>query len=203
MKLITFQHKDIIKDLNSKGIYECRLKSSFSKATPDCYKMLANRLNLTENVYPIFAWYNVLGLPLVVNIDTINRAMEMTGFKIDEYYLFELEVPDEFVDLQYFFNFVDMRCVEEFNDNVFTTWKDVFNVDKTESRIEIQATLPNIRKEWIMNVYEMTEEDVPINLGSKINLEYLKKNNLEIPETITRKEVTKINKIYLDNMNVF
>ena len=197
MKLITFQNKNIIKDLNYKGVYECILKSSFNKATPNCYKMLASRLNLAEDTYPVFAWYNVIGLPLVVNMGTINRAREMTGFKVDDCYLFELEVPDEFVDLQYFYNFVDMRCSEEFEDNVVTTWRDVFNVDRNKNELEIQATLPSIRREWVINVYEMIEEDVDINLASKFNPEYFRKNNLELPRTIYRKEVTEVNKINL------
>ena len=196
MKLISFQHKSVLDKLNRDGIYECSTLSKFHESTPKCYNELSKRLNLRENISPVFAWYNVNGLPLEINSDSIGRALEMTGCDTTKYYLFELNVPDEYVDLQYFYNFVDMRCVEEFDDNVCITWYNVFNVDRNDNDNEIQATLPFIKREWIKNIYEVTYEQITKEFDSSIlNMDYCKEHNLQIPKTAVSWEVTNINKL--------
>lgn len=163
-KIITFQHKSVLETLLNSGKYKCLRKSKYYEATPNCYdRLLENIPTKIEGVnIPIFGWYAVIEEDnnlLTVDDKTINRALEMTGQNCNDYYLFEMEIPKEYVSLQDFYNFVDVRCQEEDELDGFVgdPWDYVFIVEPNR---EIQATFPIIKKEWIKNVYEYYEEKV-------------------------------------------
>lgn len=158
MKLITFQHKDILNQLNN-GKYICNKISKYQSFTPLSYNILRNRLidkiGSCEN--PIFAWAQVIpGKELKVDSKTIGRALEMTGFNFEHYLIFELDVDDKYVDIQDFYNFVDMRCEEEGIDCYYNSF-DEFPIDKVftiDYEYELQATIPMIKLEWVKSIYE-------------------------------------------------
>ena len=87
----------------------------------------------------------------------------MTYLEENEYLLFELNIDDDKVSLQNFYNFVDARCEEEGIDPYYDSFEEfpintVFEIEDGE----IQATFSSIRKEYVENVYSY----------KKINNEY-------------------------------
>ena len=99
----------------------------------------------------------------MVDSETIKRCLEMTYLEEDEYLLFELNIDDDKVSLQNFYNFVDARCEEEGIDPYYESFEEfpmntIFEIEDGE----IQATFSSIRKEYVENVYSY----------KKINNEY-------------------------------
>lgn len=156
-KILTFQHKSVLDKINE-GVYKCDILSKYYNNTPKCYKMLRDRLRIDHN--PIFGWAKVLEEEININQKTIKRCLEMTEFDSKDYVLLELNIPDKFVDLQNFYMFVDARCEEEGIDPYYENFEDfpfdvIFEFEENE---EIQATFPEIRKEWIENIYSFNDK---------------------------------------------
>lgn len=157
MKIITFQHKDVLNEINNNGMYLAKMDSFYKQQTPKCYNIVFNSIKEKEigSTQPIFGWYKVFtGEDLNVNSDTIKRCLEMTYLEEDEYLLFELEIDNNKVSLQNFYNFVDARCEEERIDAYYDKFEDfpikvVFELEDCET----QCTFSSIRKEYIKNVY--------------------------------------------------
>ena len=157
MKLITLQHKDVLNDIISNGRYECTMISNYHKESPKIYKILANRLGLSDGVYPIFTWAYLDNKPVSLNSETVTSANSKVPLKIKDYYAFELEVPDDKTDLQDFYAFAATKSDEyEFE---IDPKAEMFTCDIGEVA-NIQCTIPEIRNEWIRAVYNMNEEKV-------------------------------------------
>lgn len=151
MKIITFQHTDVINTLKTKD-YKCELISEYHKSTPRSYEILSQRLlekcNIKSN--PIFGWLQTIEGKNILDKDSIKRALEMVHF--NDYSMLYLDVPEEYIDLQDFYSFVDLRCEEERIDPYYFRFENfpVNVVFDTSKALEIQVTFPIIKKEWIV-----------------------------------------------------
>lgn len=163
MKVITFQHKNILKTIESEGKYIVTMESEFKKNTPMCYQIVFDSIKEKDIAAsnPIFGWNNVLcDNDLTVNEDTIKRCMEMTCFDYKDYVLLELEIDEKRLSLQNFYNFVDARCEEEGIDAYYERFEDfpiecMFQIENNET----QCTFSSIRKSDIVNIYYFEKID--------------------------------------------
>lgn len=163
MKILTFQHKDILNELNEKGVYLAKRNSEYRQTTPKCYDFVFNSIKTKEpgSTQPIFGWHAVFdNEKITVNSKTIKRCLEMTYQEENEYLLFELNIDDDKVSLQDFYTFVDARCEEEGIDPYYEHFED-FPMESIFEFVncEIQCTISSIRKEYIQNIYSYKKID--------------------------------------------
>lgn len=157
MRILTFQHKNIIEELNNYGHYICTYTSSFSKEAPMIYDELRMLLNektcLKAN--PIFGWAKLVDVePLEVCRDFFFSSLGKVNFDHNDYLLFEINVPDNLVCLHDFFDFACFKADEEEELctrkalHQFIFYSSIFN------NRDIQAVFPVIKKDWIVNIYK-------------------------------------------------
>ena len=161
MRLITFQHKSILKDIE-RGTYKCNYIGNYQKRTPISYDFIRKQLEckIRDNVTnPIFAWNKVIdNKEISTSEEEITRMLEMTPFDLDDYLMFELDVPEEYILLTDFYSFVDMRYYEEFESENFDINKFSNYTLLVENEMEIQAIIPEIKFEWLLNVFSVENE---------------------------------------------
>ena len=172
MKILTFQHKNIIRDIQSKGLYITQIDSEYKKMTPRCYDIVFDSIPDKEDgsSKPIFGWQRVsIGDLNEINVDekTIKRCLEMVPMDLSTHLLFELDIPKERVSLQNFYNFVDARCEEEGFDKYYKTFDEfpihvIFQLDAGEN----QCTFSSISFMHIIKLFHKRK--------NKINYSYHK-----------------------------
>lgn len=163
MKIITFQHKNILNEINNNGVYLTKIDSFYRQCTPKCYDIVFNSIKTKDigSTQPIFGWYNVFpNKNLTINSETISRCLEMTYLEEDDYLLFELNIDEDKISLQDFYNFVDARCEEEGIDACYESFEE-FPIGRIFEIVncEIQCTISSIRKEYIENIYSYKKID--------------------------------------------
>lgn len=179
VKVMTFQHKEVWDEILSNGEYRCVKKSNYQKATPECYKRIADTLDVKckEGTIPIFGWSQLnisetkCGLDL--DKDYIYYAQNKTGFPSNSYYGAILEVPLSYLAFQDFYNFVDCRCEEEGLDTfMFDPWNGTiitYPYPKAHKERDIQCIMPVIKKEWLRILFSYEEHKIN---GNQYNTEY-------------------------------
>ena len=166
MKIITFQHKEVLKQIKENGVYLAEYDSLYKNNTPICYNLIFNDIKNKhpQANNPIFGWYAVIDNDnnnLKVDARTIKRCLEMTSFDEHDYLILELEKNEDEVSLQDFYNFVDARCEEEGFDTYYDKFEDfpfetVFEYTKDS---EVQCVFSHINKADIKNVYSYKKDD--------------------------------------------
>lgn len=162
MKIISFQHEKVLEKVINKGIYSCSYISQYHKEAPICYQFLKDKLKEKTGIEcnPVFGWANINGLPMILNKESATRANEMVGFDENHYYIFELEIPDEFICIQDFYDFACFKTDEM--ENIPFTIPDTISI--FNSRRELQATFPYIKREWILNVYKYKTKKILVKM---------------------------------------
>lgn len=163
MKILTFQHKDVLDEINAKGVYLAKRNSFYRRNTPKCYDFVFNSIKTKEpgSTQPIFGWHSVFDNEEIdVNSKTIKRCLEMTYLDENDYLLFELNIDEDKVSLQDFYTFVDARCEEEGFDAYYECFED-FPMESIFEFVncEIQCTMSSIRKEYIQNIYSYKKDN--------------------------------------------
>lgn len=157
MRILTFQHKNIIEELNNYGHYICTYTSSFSKEASMIYDELRMLLNEKTGLKanPIFGWAKLVDVePLEVCRDFFFSSLGKVNFDHNDYLLFEINVPDNLVCLHDFFDFACFKADEEEELctrkalHQFIFYSSIFN------NRDIQAVFPVIKKDWIVNIYK-------------------------------------------------
>lgn len=157
MRILTFQHKNIIEELNNYGHYICTYTSSFSKEAPMIYDELRMLLNEKTGLKanPIFGWAKLIDVePLEVCRDFFFSSLGKVNFDHNDYLLFEIDVPDSLVCLHDFFDFACFKADEE--EELCTRkalHQFIFYSSIFDNR-DIQAVFPVIKKDWIINIYK-------------------------------------------------
>lgn len=194
MRILTFQHKNIIEELNSYGHYICTYTSSFSKEAPMIYDEL--RMLLNENTglkaNPIFGWAKLIDVePLRVNKDFFFSSLGKVNFDYNDYLLFEIDVPDNLVCLHDFFDFACFKADEEEELctrkalHQFIFYSSIFN------NRDIQAVFPVIKKDWIVDIYKFC----PVIENGYSVIDY------EFSSLLNKTEDSKLNKIHDGGLN--
>lgn len=164
MRVLSFQHKNVIRDINANGVYIAKVDSEYRRRSPRCYDMVFKDIPDKEigSTQPIFGWHHVMidGGEITVNEKTIKRCLLMTPMDLSTHLLFEMDIPKEKLSLQDFYAFVDAKCVEEGLDKYYKPFNEfpahlMFKLDRGET--EVQCTFSSIRKEYIKNIYEVIE----------------------------------------------
>lgn len=174
MRIITFQHPEVLKTLRKNNKYTCVTVSKYNEATPKCYERLRTELEskINQKVQSIiFAWGRVSD-EYTIDISQAERMLEMTHFI--NYIALELDVPDEMILLTRFYDFVDIRCEEEGIDNydwesdgryssydefIESCWQRVLN---NHEDCEIQVILPYIQSDWLVRAYSVKKNSAGV-----------------------------------------
>lgn len=163
MKLITFQHKNVLKEIERGGIYHCMKMSECCENNITLYLEIKDMLKAPW--FPVFAWARILNKDLEVSLEQMNRADEMTPHD-DTDLILELEVPEnENYLFQEFYDYVG--CMYSKFDEVHLPEERIIDGihkistrDMPDNNAEVQCVLPYIKKEWVKSVYEFKKEDV-------------------------------------------
>ena len=150
MKILTIQNKDVLNTLKQNKIY------------------YANRISLSENLKEVYTMmmnhYNYVNSPIFGCI--IGRYAEFYGANIENGIILELDIPDQYVKKQVYYDWTDLIYFMEFPEE-FTSCSlelddfmlDVLNGKNTEDLDKpIQVTFPHIDPKWLINSYEITND---------------------------------------------
>lgn len=157
MKLITVQHKNVLDQLLTGKKYTATKKVlNYLQST---YDTLKKEYNYENN--PVFAC-------------PIGRYSEFMGADIEGTYLIELDVPDEFVKLQNYYEWSDLIYFSESPEDwdadlldLHTFIQETINGYKTNSKEDIiQATLPYIDPTWVVSSHKITNKFIDKHIGS-------------------------------------
>lgn len=159
MKLITIQHASVLNLLKNNNTYYA-----------DFLRILDNKSNLVEPYRLIMSHYNYSSVPIFCNV--LNRRAEFYGANTENAVIIELDVPDDLVKIQSYYDWVDVIYFMEFPNeldgmNIDKFAKDVLegmNVD--DDRRAIQATIPYIKPEWLVGSYKLTSKFTDLHYGS-------------------------------------
>lgn len=159
MKVITFQHPRVSDKIHREKVYYCEYVSEFHNRTPKSYNHLTEeyrRRNSGEIVFPIFGWSRVSGeTGLKLNRKNLDVMLSMVNFP-GYYKVIILEVPKDFVMETDFYNFVDLRYIEEFglDEGMEDCDVEVFDVEGAGAD-DVQAILGCIKEEWIVAEFDL------------------------------------------------
>ncbi len=157
MKLITIQHKNVLDQLLSGNKYVATRK--VENFLQSAYNTLKKEYNYENN--PVFAC-------------PIDRYCEFMGASTEDTYLIELDVPDEFIKLQNYYEWSDLiyfsESPEDWDSDIADLEnfiKDTLNGNRTEDKDEIiQATIPYIEPSWVISYHELTKKFINKHIGS-------------------------------------
>lgn len=150
MKLITIQHVEVLKLLQKGEIY-C---ADYCRVSPNLvmpYKMMQK----------YYGWETcpVFGGP-------VGKPAYFYGCKPDNGIALQLNIPDDIVKIQYFYDWTDVAYFSEFPNEFSETFnlekyqtlesyaKDVFEGKDLGSYNLFQATIPYIRPEWLESSFK-------------------------------------------------
>lgn len=165
MKVITIQNKAVLDILNKDGIY----KATYDRVSDNLvkpYKALAKEYKY--NYCPIF-------------VGVVGKYCEFYGAKLENSVAIELDIPDDEIKLQDYYNWVDVIYFMEDNDYIKDEFKKVFDISKVpnietytkmvlndliEDHRAVQGTIPYIKHEWISDIlYDLTKFE-KLHVGS-------------------------------------
>lgn len=141
MRLITIQHKNVLKTLLSGQVYYAPPTVSKNLQKP-YQKMLEH-----------YKWY--VKAPVFACVE--GRYCEFYGAKTEKSCILVLDVPDEQIKLQGYYNWVDVIYFTELPGE----WDSIMSLEKfTEYTLDgknirdrdaVQATIPYIHPNWLSN----------------------------------------------------
>ena len=157
MRILTFQHKNVIEELNNYGHYICKYTSSFRKEAPMIYDELRILLNEKTGLKanPIFGWAKLVDVePLEVCKDFFFSSLGKVNFDHNDYLLFEIDVPNNLVCLHDFFDFACFKADEEEELCTIKALHQFIFYSSIFDNRDIQAVFPVIKKDWIVDIYK-------------------------------------------------
>ena len=141
MHIVTIQDRSVVKVLNYKNIHYARITDLPELRAP--YKLMQDFYKWRHS--PVFGC-------------VVGRKAEFYGATIENSAILTLEIPDKYVKLQSYYNWIDILFYLEnpkkwdkptnFDEYV----KNTLNGKSTDNpNIEIQATFPYILPEWLIS----------------------------------------------------
>ena len=155
MIIKSIQNKNVLETLNAGNTHFAKDTNIENLIKP--YHMMANHYHWTTS--PVFGC-------------VVGRRCEFYGANTNDAVILTLNVPDELVKLQVYYDWVDViyytECLNEWEyDNFDEFVADVLNGTKTDDQnISIQATIPYIKPEWLINAEPITSNFVDRYYGS-------------------------------------
>lgn len=150
MKLITIQHEEVFKLLQNSQVYQ----ADYSRVSP-------NLVAPYQMMQKYYGWDTcpVFGGP-------IGKHAYFRGCKPDGGVALQLNIPDDIVKIQYFYDWTDIAYFSAFPDEFAETFdlemyptlesyaRDVFECKNLGSYNLFQATIPFIRPEWLESSFK-------------------------------------------------
>ena len=162
MKLLTIQNVEVYRQLNRKQVY---------RASIDNIKLDENGYsNLTKPYQMMMEQYGYSNIPIFCSV--LGRKCEFYGARTKNALLLELDVPDTEIKLQSYYDWVDViyftELPEDWEGNDLEQFiKDTLNGLNTDNQnTAIQATIPEIRPEWLKGYYKLTDKFFSLHYGS-------------------------------------
>lgn len=156
MKIFSFQHKEVINQIITEGVYKCSYVSKYRNQAPLLYGVLQEFIYKKTNIdsFPIFGWSKIENIDESSTIeDVILNTCYKVGFDSSSHLLLELEIPDEYIIQHDFYDFASFKLDEEEGLCGLDDLRNFIYSDISTNSINIQATFPIILKEWVTNVY--------------------------------------------------
>lgn len=158
MRLITIQHKTVLDSLNTTGVY----KANINRVSP----------NLSKPYRFMMSEYGYNTCPIFLAIE--GRYAEMFGAKTEhDCIALELDIPDNLVKIQDYYDWADvifyMEYPEEFSDDpneVYEFAKETLHQTSFKLKRALQATVSELRKEWLINTLPCPDLLIRKHVGS-------------------------------------
>lgn len=155
MKVITIQHESVLEQLMNEGIYFNDLLD-VSENLKEPYKFMAQEYGYKHR--PLFAC-------------PVGFKCNFYGAKAEDSVGIILDVPEEFLRFQNYYNWSDLiyfmeipNEFEQLNTLYTTLWEyghcvlTEYSIDSLNKNMVTQATLDEFRKEWVIETFSVTEE---------------------------------------------
>lgn len=148
MQVITIQHRNVLAEINATGMYKA-----------DIGRVPDNRVQPYIDMCKYYGWE---GCP-IFGSEIGQRAILQDGKYIEGVAL-QLDIPDEFVRRQYYYDWCDLIYFTEFPDEFASTFdlsripdietykKLVFDFTDMGSYDIFQVAFPFIKREWVVAV---------------------------------------------------
>lgn len=174
-RIFTFQHKEVVSTLLSKGVYYGQKTSRNQKQTPESYDVLLRALSqkLGHSVDRLIFGWGQLRKNISVDLIDMRRALSILPFDPEEYLLLEISLEDDRYVKTDFYAFSDLRYFEECGDDGsygFTTFRNDIEkfqylaecVFKVDDKDELQYVFNKIEKGNIIRIYRFERIDSDI-----------------------------------------
>lgn len=160
MKLITIQHVNVLKTLKKGNTYYANFERIRGRAS-----------NLIEPYKAMMVHYNYSYVPIFCGV--VNRYAEFYGATTENAIIIELNVPDNLVKTQSYYDWSDVIYFTEFPNeagsgfNLKKFTRDVLDGLNTEKdTTAIQAVIPYVKPEWVVDTHKLTNKFLGLHCGS-------------------------------------
>lgn len=162
MRIITVQTTDVLSKILTDGVYHAH-------HDPDKLNNLAKPYQYLMETYNYQHW-PIFGCP-------VGYKCEYYGANTENTAMIELEIPDDEVRVQSYYNWVDVIYYMELPkdwineatyplEKFFKDTLSVKNIDEIKDVYGIQATFQEIKKEWIIDHKPLSDKFEKMHIGS-------------------------------------
>ena len=156
MKLITIQNEAVLDILKNNEIY-------FAPKTK-----IENLIAPYEYIKQNYNWFMINASPVFACI--VGKPAEFDGAAINDSVILELDVPDDLVKQQIYYDWTDLIYFTEWPNDFYCEYGEDANFDEYVKRVlsgediskrpnaAIQATIPYIDSKWLIGVYDLRAE---------------------------------------------
>lgn len=158
MKLVTVQNVEVVKQLRRGNTYYAELSR------------IEGESNLSNAYQVMMGHYGYSHAPVFGCV--VGRRAEFYGANLDNSVLLELEIPDDVVRLQSYYDWSDVIYFLEFpyewNGDDFDKFvaNTLNGFGTADMKCTVQAVIPYILPEWLKEVYDLNVKFVDMHYGS-------------------------------------
>lgn len=155
MRLWTFQFKAIATLLKAGNSHYCDWRYVPSNWRPVYQfiteQMREKRIPITNHA-PIWAWHSCNGWQKPPTLDDARGLLSDIELEMGVMTV-EMEVPESIVLLSNYNRYCDLLFDHlDGNALAYQTYRDMFDLNPTDPELTIQATLPYISPEWVLDI---------------------------------------------------
>lgn len=148
MNLVTIQYELITKNI----LYPNKFKSQNENKSSKCYKKLFQdyKLKTGFSIDKAIWCFKQLYKEKSINIEKDLPYIFNLGV-YESNYIYNLNVPEKYIVLTSFYDWVSLISREEDKEEFLYLWNNIYDLKDVDV---IQAIIPYIKKEWIINIYK-------------------------------------------------